>query len=312
MQQEGSVHMRLRNPKNACWAWVALPLAALFNSICAADSVDVLIVTGQHSHQWNKSTPMMRKILEKTPDIEVAVSRTPKKGSPVEAWDSWRPDFAQYDCIIVDYNQEAWPEPVNEAFEKYVAGGGGVMIIHAAKNAFAGWKAYEDMIGLLWRQPDFGYSLYYDADSQLVRDEAGQGPRAGHGSNYPWKMTTHDSMHPITRGFPKQWMHALDELYHAPRSRIRQRDIHILLSAWSETKKGGTGRGEPVLWWVPYGKGKCLTNTMGHVMGDTIQSMQCVAFQVTLIRGVQWLATGECSLPLPETFPVDEVLLREP
>jgi len=303
--------MRLRNRKTTCWAWSALAMALLLDSACLGDSVKVLIVTGQHSHQWERSTPMMQEILEKTPGIEVAVSRTPKKGSPPAAWDGWRPDFAQYDCVIVDYNQEKWPEAVNQAFEEYVAGGGGVMVIHAAKNAFPGWKAYEDMVGLLWRQPGFGYSLYYDADGRAARDEAGQGPRAAHGSNYPWKMTTQDNTHPITKDFPKHWVHALDELYHAPRARIKQGDVHVLLSAWSDAAKGGTGRGEPVLWWVPYGKGKCLTNTMGHVMGgNTIESMQCVGFQVTLIRGVQWLATGKCSLPLPEDFPRDEVQLR--
>ncbi len=43
---------------------------------------------------------------------------------------------------------------------------------------------------------------------------------------------------------------------------------------------------------------------------DWKQAMQCVGFQVTLIRGVEWLATGECSLPLPDNFPVNEVRLR--
>ncbi len=217
--------------------------------------------------------------------------------------------------MIIDYNQERWPDEVNRSLEEYVAGGGGVMVIHAAKNAFPGWKAYEDMVGLLWRNSQFGYSPYYDAEGRLVRDEPGEGPASAHGSNYPWKMTTRDTSHPITRDFPKHWVHALDEFYHAPRSRIDESNVHILVSGYSDAAKGGTGREEPVLWWIPYGKGKCLTNTMGHVMmrqpGNTLQSMQCVGFQVTLIRGVQWLATGKCSLPLPDRFPVDEVRLRE-
>ena len=214
----------------------------------------------------------------------------------------------------MDYNQQRWPEPVNRAFEQYVAAGGGAMVIHAAKNAFPGWKAYEDMVGLLWRNPKFGYCLYYDEQGRLVRDEPGEGPTASHGSNYPWKMTTRDAEHPITRDFPKQWVHALDEFYHAPRSRIDQNDIHVLLSGYSDAAKGGTGREEPVLWWIPFGKGKCLTNTMGHVMmrqpGNTLQSLQCIGFQVTLIRGVEWLATGKCSLPLPNDFPATEVRLQ--
>lgn len=279
-----------------------------------AEPIKVLIVTGQHSHDWKESSAMMQKILQAEPGIEADVTRTPEKDAPETAWNDWRPEFGKYQCVIVDYNQQRWPEPVNRAFEEYVAGGGGAMVIHAAKNAFPGWTAYEDMVGLLWRDPRFGYSLYYDAEGRLVRDEPGEGPNSAHGSNYPWKMTTRDSNHPITRDFPRQWVHALDEFYHAPRARIDQNDIHVLISGFSDATKGGTGREEPVLWWIPFGKGKCLTNTMGHVMmrqpGNTLQSMQCVGFQVTLIRGVEWLATGKCSLPLPDHFPVNEVRLR--
>lgn len=297
-------------------AAAALGWALLSVSSALADPIKVLIVTGQHSHDWKESSEMMRKILQAEPGIEVDVSQTPEKGSPEAAWDGWRPEFAKHHCVIIDYNQERWPEPINQAFEEYVVGGGGAMVIHAAKNAFPSWKAYEDMVGLLWRNRRFGYSPYYDAGGRLVRDEPGAGPNSAHGSNYPWKMTTRDHKHPITSDFPKHWVHALDEFYHAPRSRIDQSDIHILLSGFSDAAKGGTGREEPVLWWIPFGKGKCITNTMGHVMmrqpGNTLQSMQCVGFQVTLIRGVQWLATGECSLPLPDDFPVDGVRLREP
>ncbi len=184
----------------------AAALACLLSASNAlADPIKVLIVTGQHSHDWEESSAMMQKILEAEPGIEVDVSQTPEQGSPEHAWDGWRPEFANYHCVIIDYNRERWPEPVNRAFEEYVAGGGGAMVIHAAKNAFPGWKAYEDMVG--------------------------------------------------------------------------------------------------------------LTNTMGHVMmrqpGNTLQSLQCIGFQVTLIRGVEWLATGECIMPLPDSFPVDEVRLRE-
>ncbi len=307
--------MSTDNWKAIYWTVAALAGALLSGSGAIAEPIKVLIVTGQHSHDWEESTAMMQKILRSVPGIEVDVSRTPEKGSPKTAWDGWRPEFAKYDCVIIDYNQESWPDAVNRALEAYVAGGGGLMVIHAAKNAFPGWKAYEDMVGLLWRNPQFGYSPYYDAEGRLVRDAPGEGPTSAHGSNYPWKMTTRDTSHPITRDFPKHWVHALDEFYHAPRSRIDQGNIHILLSGYSDAAKGGTGREEPVLWWIPYGKGKCLTNTMGHVMmrqpGNTLQSMQCVGFQVSLIRGVQWLATGKCSFPLPDNFPLDEVRLRE-
>ena len=37
-------------------------------------------------------------------------------------------------------------------FAAYVRKGGGVYIYHAAENAFVGWKEYEQMVGLSWRE----------------------------------------------------------------------------------------------------------------------------------------------------------------
>jgi type 1 glutamine amidotransferase len=84
--------------------------------------------------------------------------------------------------------------------------------------------------------------------------------------------------------------------------------MHILLSAYSDPGNGGTGKDEPIVWWVPFGKGKVLTNLMGHV-GDTAP-MECVGFQVVLLRSIEWLATGACSTPLPDNFPTENKTRR--
>jgi hypothetical protein len=41
-----------------------------------------------------------------------------------------------------------WPWRVEQALEKYVSEGGGLVVYHAANNAFLVWRAYNDMIGL--------------------------------------------------------------------------------------------------------------------------------------------------------------------
>ena len=41
--------------------------------------------------------------------------------------------------------------------------------------------------------------------------------------------------------------------------------------------------------------------------------MRCVAFQVTLVRGAEWAATGAVTYEVPEDFPgADEVAVRDP
>ena len=45
-----------------------------------------------------------------------------------------------------------WPDAVKREFVDYIRNGGGVYIFHAAENAFVGWKEYEQMVALSWRE----------------------------------------------------------------------------------------------------------------------------------------------------------------
>ncbi|MGM0489168.1 MAG: ThuA domain-containing protein [Planctomycetota bacterium] len=277
-------------------------------ALLAADPIKVMIIGGQNNHNWKKSTPFMKQLLEQEEHFQPVVNNAPERGAPDEAWDAWRPDFETFDCVVLDYNGEMWPEPVKEDFVDYIAGGGGAIAIHAANNSFNGWKEYEQMLGLLWRSPKSGYSLYVDDDGKVVRVPPGEGRGMGHGGQYDWVMTTRDADHPITKGMPKKWMHKKDELYHGQRGPAE--NVHILLTAYSDPAGGGTGKNEPIVWWVPYGKGKVVTNVMGHV--GSLQPMQCVGFKVLLYRSVEWLATGECTTPIPDNFPTaDQTVIEE-
>jgi type 1 glutamine amidotransferase len=157
------------------------------------------------------------------------------------------------------------------------------------------------MVGLLWRGKESGYSLYLDESGQVVRERPGEGRGMGHGGQYDWVMTTRAPDHPITRGLPAQWMHAHDELYHGQRGPAE--NIHILLTAYSDPApgRGGTGKNEPMVWWVPYGKGKVVVNLMGHV--GEFGCLQCSGFQTLLVRSCEWGATGQCTTPVPDDFP---------
>lgn len=280
-------------------AWVTWGATAAAAPAVPGDPIRVLIVGGQNNHRWHLSTPYMHYLLDRQPHIEATIGNTPGKGSPGGAWAGWEPQFSRYDCVVLDYNGKMWPVARRTEFVDYVRGGGGAVVIHAANNSFRGWPEYEDMVGLLWRPPASGGSLYVDEAGNVVREEPGQGRGMGHGSLYEWTMTTRDTTHPITQGMPATWRHCRDELYHGQRGPAR--DVRILLTAYSEPGQRGTGKHEPIVWWVPYGEGKVVTNLMGHV-GDLVP-MQCVGFQTLLVRACEWSATGVCSGGLPESFP---------
>lgn len=288
--------------------WVVAWALAAANA--AEGPIKVLIIGGQNNHDWKQSTPFMKELLDKGGHFAATVQNAPPKDAPKADWDAWRPDFRRFDCVVLDYNGQMWPEPVKKDFVDYVRGGGGVLAIHAANNAFGGWKEYEQMLGLLWRGRDYGASLYVDGDGKVVREEPGQGRGMGHGGQYDWKMTVRDPEHPITRGMPVHWMHQKDELYHGQRGPAE--NVHILITAYSDPApgRGGTGKDEPMVFWVPYGKGKVVSNLMGHV--GSLDPMKCVGFKVTLYRACEWLATGKCLTPIPANFPTAEKTSLEP
>ena len=60
---------------------------------------------------------------------------------------------------------------------------------------------------------------------------------------------------------------------------------------------------------IPYGKGRVVTNVMGHENG---LSLQCVGFVTLLGRSCEWLATGKVTLPVPAEFPTADQALTVP
>src|ERR1700761_7239155 len=123
-----------------------LPLVfAAFTLHAYAGPLKVLLVDGQNNHQWQVTTPELKKILEENGLATVEVATAPAKGADMS---TFKPDFAAYQVVVSNYNGAPWPDATRDAFEKYVSQGGGFVSVHAADNSFPEWKAYNDMIGV--------------------------------------------------------------------------------------------------------------------------------------------------------------------
>lgn len=282
----------------------SLAIGTLLNvPVQAAGTLRLLIVDGQNNHNWEDTTKLMSSFLEETGRFTVDVATTPPQGASQEAWNGFRPRFSDYDVVLSNYNGELWPEPVQKALEKYVSGGGGLVIVHAANNAFPQWTEFNKMIGLGWRGAEYGKRVTLDDDGKVVVTPPGEGPGAGHGPQHQFQVIVRDPEHPVMKGMPRKWMHAKDELYHGQRGPAEH--MHILATAYSAPDKRGTGANEPMVWWIPYGKGRVFTTVMGHVGRNSkdMQAMQCLGFQTVVKRGSEWAATGKVTLPIPAHFP---------
>jgi uncharacterized protein len=284
----------------------ALPLAAVLGLAYAplADGAEpalrALILDGQNNHQWRQTTPVLKRHLEACKRFTVDVASHVKAGDKPSNTETVKfpPDLSKYDVVVSNYNGAAWPEAFNKDLEKRLRDGRiALVIVHAANNSFTGWKEYNDMIGMGWRDNKFGDRLILDAAGKEVRVEKGTGKGAGHGKKHAFAVTVRDAEHPVTKGMPREWMHAADELYHGMRGPIK--NVHLLATAFDDKKQGGTGEHEPMIWTVKYGQGRVFHTPMGH----DLDGLKCVGFMATLQRGTEWAATGKVTVPLPEAFP---------
>ena len=131
---------------------VALALMAVQSP--AATPIRLMLLDGESGgpwHKWQLTTPVLKKALEETGLFQVDVVTAPAATGELTTFE---PAFADYRAVVMNYDapDERWPAALKTAFEQYVRGGGGLVVVHAADNAFAGWPAFNEMIGVgAWR-----------------------------------------------------------------------------------------------------------------------------------------------------------------
>jgi type 1 glutamine amidotransferase len=265
----------------------------------AAAPIKIMLLDGESGgpwHKWQLTTPALKKILDEPGLFQVDVVTAPPAGGDFSAF---APKFSDYKAIVFNYDapNDRWPDALKKSYEDYVTAGGGMVSVHAANNAFAGWDAYNKMIGLGgWRgrtEKDGPY--WFWKDGALASDPSA-GPAGSHGQRIPFLVTVRDASHPILRGLPSTWMHQGDELY----ARLRgPGPKDVLATAFSDPANAGSGRDEPMLMANAFGKGRIFHTTLGH----DINGISSVDFVVTLQRGTEWAATGSVTQKVPANFP---------
>lgn len=311
----------------------------------ADEPLRVLIVDGRNNHEWEGTTTALRQMLLQTGRFTVDVSTTPLQfpgsrpqrvanataeetrqweeamkryqvqskeyeKSIVEQWERWRPKFSNYDLVVDNYNGPDWSLPVRADLVQFVNQGGGLIVIHGANNAFVNWDEFNRMIGIGWRKKHQGVALTVDdATGELSTKAIGQGIDSGHGSKHAFVVKTRAPDHPITRGMPATWLHGKDELYHAMRGPAV--GVQVLASAFSAPDQRGTGEHEPLVWATHFGRGRIVTNTMGHYWpsaggADGRNSLHCLGFQTMFVRSCEWSSDGRVTIDIPSSFPSAE------
>ena len=274
-------------------------LIALFNACKMGSDYKALIVTGQNNHNWKASSPVLKQLLEQTGLFSANIALTPEKKGDMT---TFNPDFSKYDVVVLDYNGDSWSEKTKTAFVDFVSNGGGAVIFHGADNAFPEWKEFNLMAGLGgWggRNEKDGPYVYYNNDKMVIDTAAGRG--GSHGKRSEFEVRIRSTEHPITKGLPVRWVHGSDELYSELRGPAK--NMEILATAMSQKNAGGSGRHEPTLMTISYGKGRIFHTVLGHADEGGGPAMECAGFIATYQRGAEWAASGNVTQKVPYDFP---------
>jgi uncharacterized protein len=268
-----------------------------------AKKTKVMLLDGESGgayHAWQETTPYLKKMLDETGLFEVEVVTAPPKDGD---FSKFKPEFRQYKVVVSNYDvpDERWSDELKASFEKYVQEGGGLVSVHAADNAFPKWKAYNQMIGVGgWRgRNELSGPMFYWKDGKIVPDTT-PGNAGSHGPRQPFKIVNRVTDHPVTKGLPVEWMHVSDELY--AKMRGPGENMTVLATAYSAPDNKGTGKDEPILMALKYGKGRIFHTVLGH----DLTALNSVGFIVTYQRGTEWAATGKVTQKVPADFPTAE------
>jgi type 1 glutamine amidotransferase len=240
----------------------------------AADGTKVLIITGDHGHKWQETTPFLKELLTKA---GMSVDVIDKPGDELTA-----ANLAKYDVLLLNYKDTRngqqgtrWTEEGKRAFADAVRGGKGLVVYHHASSAFVSgepWdQEFEKVIAGGWRKQ--GY----------------------HGRRHEFRLTVRKGDHPITKGLPADIPHANDELY---QNSVLTPGSEVLVTAFSDKKLDpkNTDKHEPIVWVAMYGRGRVVENVLGH---DVPAMKNSPAFATLLIRCVEFAATGDARSPVP-------------
>lgn len=237
----------------------------------AQDKIPTLLITGHNNHNWRFTSRVHEETLEATGRFDVEITEDPAAvlSDPTVV--------ARYRLFVLDYNDlhepKRWGAAAEANFASAVREGAGVVALHSANNAFAGWEDYERMLGLVWREG------------------------AGHGKFHAFDVEPFEDAHEIMSGLGT--FRTTDELYHGL-SNPTSTTFTLLAHAMSTRDSDGTGQHEPVAITTEFGEGCVFSTTLGHVWDKapaTKRSVLVGAFRSLVARGAEWAATGAVTLP---------------
>jgi type 1 glutamine amidotransferase len=211
----------------------------------------VLIVTGEDypGHKWKETSPVLQQQLSMDQRLEVHLTQDLK--------DLCKPDIHNYDVLVIhfkNYDPEVPGKRGQENLERFVRGGGGMVMVHFACGAFQEWPDFVKIAGRVW--------------NEKLR---------GHDPHGTFRVEIVDHDHPTTKGL--QSFETTDELYTCLDGGT---DIHVVADAQSKVDQ----KRYPMAFVLQYGAGRVFHCVLGH----DAPSLRVPAVGELFRRGTAWTA----------------------
>jgi type 1 glutamine amidotransferase len=219
----------------------------------------VLLVTGEDypGHKWRETTPVLKRQLARDSRLSVEVTEdlNDLRGANLK-------DYAVVVMHFKNYDPQV-PGPEGQAnLEKFVRGGGGLVLVHFACGAFQEWSGFAGIAGRVWNPKLRGHDPFGKFQVEIV-----------------------DRQHPITKGLSA--FETTDELYTCL-------DGEIPITVLADAKSKVDGKRYPMAFVLQPGQGR----TFHCVLGHNAQAFQYEAVGELFRRGCAWSAGIKPTDPL--------------
>jgi len=307
LELSNAINARLEETKYVCTILDKPVEAPAVKRNANSKKLTGLIITGQSNHDWRRGTDAIKQILDQSGLFKIDVAISPDEDEDVK---TYKPNFAAYDVVILNYVGDSWCRETEKNLEDYVRNGGGLVAWHAANNSFPEWHEYNLMMGMGgWEHRNEKWGPYLRWTGGRVLRDYSPGEAGDHPSKHVIKMISRSPEHPIMKGLPDEWLHARDGFNVGMRGPAE--NVEILATAYANIDMDeGTGENEPMIWTVKYGKGKVFHTLLGNTGGTPSVGIECVGFIVTFLRGTEWAATGQVTYEIPDDFPTASEVKR--
>ncbi|MCA9193284.1 MAG: ThuA domain-containing protein [Planctomycetales bacterium] len=223
----------------------------------AETPIRVLVITGGCCHDYEfQSESIKQAFKENSVEADITVINDGGNGTEAKIGLYDNADWAKgFDVVI---HNECFANTTDEDYIQKIARahreGVNAVVIHCAMHTYRASKidTWREFLGVTSRRHD-------------------------HQSKYPVRIVA--SEHPIMKGFPKDWVTPMDELY-------------IIETVWPKTTILATSNSEQdgsshaCFWTNEYGKARVFGTTYGH----SNETFADKTFRATLVRGSLWAA----------------------